>query len=63
MLFAKNVADAEISARLFTIIQTARANGIRVEEYLTSLLESVGEIDVNDLLPWSEKIPENLKVK
>ena len=63
MLFAKNEKGAEISARLFTIIQTARANGIRVEEYLTYLLENVGEIDVNDLLPWSEKIPENLKVK
>lgn len=61
MLFAKNVADAEISARLFTIIQTARANGIRVEEYLTSLLESVGEIDVNDLLPWSEKNTRKFK--
>ena len=63
MLFAINETGSEISARLFTIIQTARANGIKVEEYLTYLLENVGEIDVNDLLPWSEKIPENLKVK
>ena len=63
MLFAKNEAGAEISARLFTIIQTARANGLRVEEYLTYLLENVGEINFNDLLPWSEKIPESLKVK
>ena len=63
MLFAKNEAGSEISTRLFTIIQTARANGIKVEEYLTYLLENVGEIDVNDLLPWSEKIPESLKIK
>ena len=63
MLFAKNETGAEISARLFTIVQTARANGIRVEEYLAYLLENVGEIDVNDLLPWSEKIPESLKIK
>ena len=53
MLFAKNETGAEISARLFTIVQTVRANGIRVEEYLAYLLENVGKIDINDLHPWS----------
>ena len=63
MLFAKNETGSEISARLFTIIQTARANGIKVEEYLTYLFENVEKININNLHPWSEKIPENLKVK
>lgn len=61
MLFAKNESGAEISARLFTIIQTARANGLIVEDYLTYVMESIGKVDVEELLPWSKKIPDNLK--
>ena len=61
MLFVKNGAGGEISARLLTIIQTAKANGLKVEEYLTYLLENVDKIDVNELLPWSKTLPTNLK--
>ena len=51
MLFVKNEKGSEISVRLFTIIQTAKANGIKVEEYLTYLFENVGKININDLHP------------
>ena len=62
MLFVKNEAGGEISARLFTIIQTAKANGLKVEEYLTYIMENIGKIDANELLPWSKTLPKNLKV-
>lgn len=61
MLFVKNSKGGELSARLFTIIQTAKANGLKPEEYLTYLLENVDKIDVDELLPWSKSLPENLK--
>lgn len=61
MLFVKNESGGEISARLFTIIQTARANGLKVEDYLTYIMENIGNVDVEELLPWSKTLPDNLK--
>ncbi len=61
MLFVKNEAGAEISARLFTIIQTAKANGLKVEEYLTYIMENIGKVETKELLPWSKTLPKELK--
>ena len=61
MLFVKNESGAGISARLFTIIQSARANGLKVEDYLTYVMENIGKVEVVELLPWSKTLPDNLK--
>ena len=62
MLFVKNESGAGISARLFAIIQSARANGLKVEDYLTYVIENIGKVDVEQLLPWSKTLSENLRV-
>lgn len=63
VLFCKTEKGAEISGRLFTIIQTARANRLVVEDYLTYAMENINNTPIKDLLPWSESLPSNLKIK
>ena len=63
VLFAKTENGASISGRLFTIIQTAKANGLVVDKYLEYVLENIEKIEVDNLLPWSEKIPKELSIK
>ncbi|MEY8381517.1 transposase domain-containing protein [Ileibacterium valens] len=50
-----------------TILMTARENCLKPEEYLTWVLHEMktrrlDEGDLQDLLPYSDKIPEELKV-
>lgn len=63
VLFAKTENGASISGRLFTIIQTAKANGLVVDKYLEYVLENIEKTDIENLLPWSEKIPKDLSIK
>lgn len=55
--------SAKVNASLFTIAITAEANGLKVEDYLCYVIESIykGE-DVENLLPWSIKIFEKFKL-
>lgn len=61
-LFSKSVNGAEASGRLFSILQTAKANGLVPEIYLAYCLENINKVNLEDLLPWSEKLPISLKV-
>lgn len=56
---------AQSSAVLYSIAETARANGLKPFEYCQYLLEQILEHDedppeeyLDDLMPWSDKIPE-----
>lgn len=62
VLFSKNEAGAELSSRIFTIVQTARANGIAVEKYLAFVLENIEKIPVKDLLPWGKIANERFNI-
>lgn len=54
--------SARRNAKLFTIIQTAKANGLNPEKYLEYILNSLFEKkDPSHLLPWDESIPEYIK--
>lgn len=54
--------SASRNAKLFTVIQTAKANGLNAEKYLDYVLNSLFEKkDLNSLLPWHESIPEYIK--
>ena len=58
---------AEASAAAYTICETAKANGLNVYRYLEHILteppklaDEKGSIDparLDDLLPWSDKLP------
>ena len=59
------VSGAEASAIAYSIAETARANDLKPYEYFKYLLEEIpkqGEFEdpafLDDLLPWSDILPE-----
>ena len=59
---------ATASALIYSVIETAKANGLSPYHYLVYLFEKLPNIDlknldqVDNLLPWSESIPDSCKV-
>lgn len=62
ILFCKSFDGAKTTAKLFSIIQTARANGLKTELYLEYVLSNINKVSIDDLLPWSNKLPDHLKI-
>lgn len=62
-LFCKTCDGASVTAKLFSIVQTARANGLRVEQYLKYVIDNINSKEVTDLLPWSISLPQELKIE
>ncbi|WP_341479263.1 transposase domain-containing protein [Clostridium cochlearium] len=54
---------------MYSIVETAKANNLVVERYLVYLFDNLSKIDIKDseslenLMPWSYKITENIKIK
>ena len=63
VLSAKTEKGASISGRIFTIVQTAKANALVVDKYLEYVLGNINKVPIQDLLPWSEKLPKELSIK
>ena len=61
-LFCKTADGATTTGKLFSIVQTARANGLKSEEYLTYVISNINKKDINNLLPWSNKLPKELLI-
>ena len=68
-LFANTAKGATASANIYSIVETAKANNLVIERYLTYLFDNLSKIDISDseaienLMPWSNKIPEDIKIK
>jgi transposase len=65
-LFSATPRGAQASAMIYSIIETAKANGLKLFEYLKYFLESAPNTEAakyDALLPWSESIPGNCKVR
>lgn len=68
-LFCFSECGADASAVLYSIIETAYANKLRVEDYLTYVFKTLPTInvksrnDVSKILPYSTELPEDLKIK
>ncbi len=63
-LFANTPAGAHASSVLYSIIETAKENGLHPTRYLEYLLETLPgamSSDLPSLLPWSETLPESLR--
>ena len=67
---AATSSGAQASGILYSIAETTKANGLKPYEYFKYLLEQLlaHENDMSDelidnLLPWSETIPEKIKAK
>lgn len=59
---------AEVSAILYSIAETAKANGLKPYEYFKYVLEEIlkhqdDPLDeyINDLLPWSDALPDSCR--
>ena len=67
-LFSKNPKGATASALIYSVIETAKANGLSPYHYLVYLFEKLPNIDlmnldqVDDLLPWSASIPDSCRM-
>lgn len=62
---------AEASAMLYSLAETIKANNLKPYEYFSYLMyqlmkyprENVPEGVLADLMPWSDKIPDNCRRK
>ena len=69
-LFAKSIRGADASAVIYSITETAMLNGLKPYMYLTYVLEQLRHMspfpkqeELDRLLPWSDRLPEEIKTK
>lgn len=67
-LFSDSPKGAKASAAVYSIIETAKANGLNPFQYLKYLFEHLPNADIqrhpeplDDVLPWNETIQQNCK--
>jgi hypothetical protein len=62
-LFSNTVSGAKASAMLYSLIETAKANGLTPFDYLNHLLEELPKKsqDIEQLLPWNIDLPQQVK--
>ena len=65
-LFSDTPEGAEASAVIYSLMETAKANGLRLEDYILHLLsvlpecfETDTDADIDVLLPWSDGMKAN----
>ncbi len=68
-LFSNTQRGARGSAILYSLIVTAKENKLKIYDYLVYLLKRIpaGGFDCtegwNQLMPWAEGLPDDLRVK
>jgi hypothetical protein len=65
-MFSATPKGAKASAVIYSIIETAKENGLKPFEYLKYLFETMPNMaaePLDSLLPWSPSLPEGCKVK
>ena len=65
-IFSNTANGAASSALIYGIVQTAIANNLKPEHYLRYVYEQIQlqkDLKLEDLLPWSDKIPKECKNK
>jgi len=65
-LFCNTPKGARASAVIYSIVETAKENGLIPFEYLRYLFErlpNLGEGDPDELLPWSPSLPETCRAR
>ena len=68
-LFSNTSKGARSSAIIFSIVETAKENGLKPNDYLMYLFEQMPNIDQKDpnlielLMPWSKTLPDSCHVK
>lgn len=68
-LFANTPRGAKVSSIAYSMVETAKENGLKPFEYLTYLFERLPNIETDDpraldaLLPWSETLPDMCRMR
>ena len=64
-LFVRTLRGAESTSILFSICQTARANGLDVYKYLNYCMVKINEpsTDIDSLLPWNENVQKSMMLE
>ena len=65
-LFANSVRGAKASVMAFSIIETAKENGLKPFEYLNFLLETLPDATtsrLDELLPWGSAVPDYCRLE
>jgi hypothetical protein len=64
-LFSNTPRGARASAIIYSIVETAKENGLNPFNYLTYLFEqlpNLGGKDMDELMPWSDSLPDNCRI-
>jgi len=67
-LFSNTPKGAQSSAIIYSIVETAKENGLKPFDYLTYLFERLPNLDTKDketldqLLPWSLALPDSCRI-
>ncbi|PAF20885.1 transposase, partial [Shouchella clausii] len=67
-LFSNTPRGARGSAIVYSIVETAKENGLNPYEYLLYLFQQLPTVDVNNdeviqkMLPWSVSLPDQCRV-
>ena len=66
-LFADTPAGAKANAIMYTIIESAKVNNLNIYKYITYLLESLPQLEVEQTeeqiekyMPWSKELPKEI---
>lgn len=68
-LFSNTPKGAKASATVYSVIESAKANGLNPFSYLEYLFEQLPNVDIHDpdvldtFLPWSTTLPEGCHIK
>ena len=65
-LFSATQKGARASSVIYSVVQTAKENGLKPFEYLEHLFRMIPSSTRNDLeglLPWSEQLPDSCRMK
>ncbi len=60
---------AKSSATIYSIVETAKTNGLVVERYLVYLMDMLRNLENKNMdillkyMPWSKELPEGLKLQ
>ena len=61
-LFCKSINGAEVTGKIFSIVQSARANGLKSEKYIAYCLANMNKVPIEDLLPYSPNLPKDIYI-
>ena len=64
-LFCASIRGAEASSIIYSIIETAKANGLKAFEYIEWLLETLPNSTtsaIDSMLPWSSAVPARCRM-